>query len=586
VTLTGLPALDSSPPDRLGRRALLVALAMGLGGVCWVVADAASAAPLASLVPPAPPTASIIPAAWSLDPAGWHGLAGLPHRLAGARWAVIIAALLLVAGSSLAVVHPGAFQRPAAYQLPAARAAIAVISALLIGLAMPATLLLLEGQIGTTTAFDATGAIRVGLGVVVFCACLWTLAGPDVWHPRALLRFAHGGIAGFGIFGAFALAVVLVAPFMRVVEAGAVAAAIRDAGHATPNATWSTLLAHRLLVQGFAFALAGAVAVMAGPQSVGRDPRITAAGAASLLLAVLLLAGWRAHRAARAILAEVEPDVVADLGLRTTGGVRAIALLSGGGRLAVPLRTGSHDPDAVRLDRECRTADGPMPAPTDANVERVERALGALAGEVSVRSSRTLACLVALRTARFEPDQARAALFADRLTARLPVATLAEAARGLLDPQIGVGLATFRSALADTTRFAGPPDLRAHLLRPQTGSDLGDAVVEGTLTTDRPSGWRVALVRGPDSTQAGSERLYAPVSEDQVLRYMAAAVSPDERGRFAFTGVGGGPWQLALLAPHGLSASGLTALSVRGDPGQFVVRAAERRDLGTIQLGH
>ena len=559
---------------------------MGLGGVCWIAADAASVAPMAALVPPAPPPVSVVPAAWSLDPALWQGLAGVTHRLGGARWALFATALLLVAGSCLAVVHPGAFHRPAPYRLPAARAVIAIVSALLIGLAMPATMLSLEGLAGAGDPLDLGGAIRVGIGVVVFCAFLWTLAGPDFWHPRALLRFAHGGIAGVGIFGAFALAVVLLAPFMRVVEAGAVAAAIRDAGEGTPNATWNTLLGHRLLVEGCAFALAGAMAVLSAPQSVGRAQRLAAGGVAALLLAGQLASGWRAQRIAHRVAAEVEPDVVGDLGLATTGGTRAVAMLAGGGRLLVPLRTEGHDVDAVRLDRECRTADGPMPAPTDSNVDRVERTLGRTAGDVSVRASRTLACLVAMRAMRFEPDQARAALFADRATARLPAMTLAAAARGLVDPQIGLAFATFRAVLADTARFTSPRDLRAHLLRLESGADLGDAVVEGTLAADHAAAWRVGLVRGAESGASGPSGTHAPLSEDQVLRYMAAAVSPDEQGRFTITGVAAGAWELALLAPHGLSASGLAALSVQGDPGQFVVRAAERRDLGTIQLGH
>jgi hypothetical protein len=69
-----------------------------------------------------------------------------------------------------------------------------------------------------------------------------------------------------------------------------------------------------------------------------------------------------------------------------------------------------------------------------------------------------------------------------------------------------------------------------------------------------------------------------------VLQYMAAAATPDAEGHFTLTGVGTGTWQVALLGPEGFSATALAALSVRGDPGQFSVLAAGRRDLGTIRL--
>jgi hypothetical protein len=45
-----------------------------------------------------------------------------------------------------------------------------------------------------------------------------------------------------------------------------------------------------------------------------------------------------------------------------------------------------------------------------------------------------------------------------------------------------------------------------------------------------------------------------------------------------------GRFQLALLAPEGTAPERLRGLSVAGDPGQFIVAAASRRDLGTIPI--
>ena len=585
MTITGIKAMDLTTPDRLGRRAVLVALASGIGGILWVLGDAAASTPLAPLTPPDPPAAALLPAAWVVDPAGWSGLGGLPHRLGAMEmhWPGFLMALLLVAGSALAVVHPGAFQRPAPYRLPRARAIIAYVSAVLIGLALPATVLLLGNLIGPRSALAVGGAMRVAIGVIVFCAFLWTLAGQDIWHPRALVRFAHGGVAGFGIVGAFALAIVLLVPFGPVADADAVSAAIRDLGLGRPGATWGTVLGWRLLLLGLAFALTGAVAVMAGPQSVGPGPRLGAGVVAAAVLVLLLGAAWSASRAAARLTGELAPDVVTELSL-TPGSPRTVVLLPGSGRTAVARRTGGHDAETLHLNRECSDESTALPAPSAENVQRLESALAATGGAVSVRASRILACLAALHALRFEPDRAAQALFEDPAPGRLPLANLGAAVRGLVERSGTPAARRWLALLADTTRFTGDPEIRSRLARRLAAPAESTATVTGVLGIEGPALWRVALVRGVGPGQQGSPALYSPITGEQVLQYMAAAAAPDAVGRFVLTGVGAGTWQLALLAPEGATAVSVATLSVRGDPGQFSVPAANRRDLGLIRL--
>lgn len=586
VTLTGMKPLLESTPLRLARRATIVALASGLGGALWVFGDAASPVHVSPLAPPAPPTAALVPAAWALEPASWRGLAALPARLGaiGLHWPGFLIALLVVAGSALAVVHPGAFQRTPPYRLPRPRAAVAYGSALLVGMALPATAFAVAAQVGPLSPFDVSGAMRVALGIVAFCACLWTFAGRDVWHPRALVRFAHGGMAGFGIAGTFTIAALLLTPLEPLVRHGAVAAAIRDLGLGSPGATWGTLLGWRLVIVALAFATAGAVAVTAGPQSVGSRPRLGAGLVAAAALAALLVAGVALARAVPVIARELDPDVAGELAL-TAGTPRAVVLLPGNGRVAVPRRTVGHDAETLRLYRECGHEGAAVPAPSTENLQRLHSALAATDGAVSVHASRLLACRALLHALRFEPDLAAATLFDDPSPGRLPLATLGAAVRGVVERSAAPAARRWLALLADTARFAGAGQVRAPLLRRLSAPIESTATVTGTLAVEAPARWRVALVRGVADGQPGTPRAYAPITGAQVLQYMAAAATPDADGRFALAGVAPGTWQLALLAPDGSGAAAVAALSVRGEPGQFSVLAADRRDLGTIRLG-
>ncbi len=574
-----MKALDATTPLHLGRRAALVALAAGLGGALWVIGDAAAPVHLGPLGPPAAPTAALVPAAWTFEPTAWHGLAGLPARLGsmGLHWPGFLLALLLVAGAALAIIHPGAFQRPAPYRLPRSRAIIAYVSALLIGMALPATVLLVANLVGPGSAPAFTAAMRVCFGVVAFCACLWTLAGQDIWHPRALVRFTHGGMAGFGIAGVFTIAALLLLPFEPVVDAGAVAAAIRDLGQGSPGSTWGTVLGWRLVLVGLAFAAAGAVAVMAGPQSVGSPPRLGAGVVALVTTVLLVAAGAAAARSAGTLARDLDPEVVAELQL-TVGPPRFVALLSGDGRVTVGTAA------AMEAGRECAGAEGAVPAPSDENLQRVRAALASTGGAVSVRASRLLACLAVLHALRFEPDAAAAALFDDPAPGRLPLATLGAAARGVVDRSQAPAARRWLGSIADSIRFTGSGAVGTTLRRRLGAPPESAATVEGILAVAAPTRWRVALVRGVPTGAAAPAASRTPLTGERILQSMAVAATPDAAGRFVLAGVPAGTWQVALLAPEGTAARDIAALSVRNDPGQFSVLAADRRDLGTIRL--
>ena len=66
---------------------------------------------------------------------------------------------------------------------------------------------------------------------------------------------------------------------------------------------------------------------------------------------------------------------------------------------------------------------------------------------------------------------------------------------------------------------------------------------------------------------------------------MVTATDVGKDGRFAFTGLRDGYYQLAALSPDGVGVGQLARLDVRGDPGVFRLDPARKnKDVGTIRL--
>ena len=593
MTLTDLPAIQDTTPGREARRALMASLMCFAGGALWVLAEMhfSPVSPVSGFQMPAVP---IAPRAWGFDAGDWDGLAGFAVSLSsGVAWTLRIAGTLLLAAAALLVIHPAVFQRPALYVLPPFRRTVAWLTSLLIGLALPATLLMLtasltpEGRPGEM-AMDSGVTMRIGLGIAVFCAVLWALAGRGLIHPRALVRLAHGGIAGFGIFGALGIAAVATRPLIELAALsrdGNVFSAA-DAGAGSLGATFGWMLGATMLIYGLGCAVAGAVAVTGAPQSVGQYPRYGPAMVTMALLGLLMVAAGSVSLNAERRVNESAPDLVAELGLATSALPRPVLLLTGDpATRRVPPRAAlapadlASDCAPVRRDRERA-----LPAATEENAAKLRAFRDRLGSEISGRAARALGCEVAIRARLFEPGEARRLIFSDPNRARVGYASFRAGVRGLLEnvgPDFGGALV---SQLSDTAGYVATRSIRERLATITAAAAPEPGIVTGRLAVSAPQLWRIGIVAAGDSGQELSARTTLPSTDGAVLAWMADAVSPADDGGFVFRGLRPGAYRLALLAPPGTEPAALGAMAMTGDPGRFVVRPGATHDVGIVAL--
>lgn len=592
-----MPALNPSTPRREAVRAAVVAAAAFAGACLWVLAEAAARVPVGPLAAFAMPEATIAPRAWGLDPATWHGLARLAFTVQQGGVAAVLrfAALLLGIGATVAVIHPGAFQRPSLYYLTPLRRATAWISAVAIAYGMPGLFAALGDaltpDLTTTTYLNVGAALRLAGVLALVGAAIWTVAGPGVYNIRALLRFSHGALAGLSVWAACALAVLLAAPLRdlgALTSVGNVMVAV-DAGRGAPGATFGAVLTSAALIYGAGLALAAALAVVGAPQSMGVRSRSGAAAVSAGLLAVLLVLGWSTARSTTRRVAEAAPDLVSALGLTIEVPPRPVVLLLGEGAAArrVPPRQALAP---LRLAPDCVPAPAwgevRLPGASEENLAKLDAWQAAHRTEVSGLAARVAGCRVAILARLFRPAEARAQVFGDAQPARIGSFALSFALRGLVEGPATPDGARWLDAIADSARWATTADGHERLARWRAGRSRGfEGEVRGRLDVPDAARWRVALAAGSAPGSGLDPYLIAPRTDGQVLLGVAQAVQPLPDGSFAFRGVAPGWYQLALLAPAGTTPDQLSALSVRNDPGQFSVAAGPaRRDLGPIHL--
>ena len=591
-----MPALNPSSPRREAVRALLVGAAALLAGLLWILADATARVPVGPLAAFAMPEATIAPKAWALDPATWHGWAHLPFAIqqAGLVGLLHVVAFLLGAAAFLGVIHPGAFQRPSPYYLTPLRRASAFLSAAAIAYGMPGVFTVLGDaltpDLTTSTFVDAGAALRLAAVMALIGAAVWSVAGPGVWNRRALLRFSHGALAGLSVWAACGLVVLFAAPLRdlgALASVGNVTVAV-DVGHGTPGGTFGAVLAATVVLYGAGLALAGALAVISAPQSMGAHTRSGGASGGAALLALLLLLGWHTARTTAARVREAAPDVVAALDLATTAPARPIILLLGD-RLAARRVPPRQALAPLKLADDCAPTtaygDARLPAASDDNLAKLGAWLAAHRTEVSALAARVTGCRVAILARLFRPEEARAQIFGDPEPARVGSFAVSFGLRGLAEGPPSAAANHWIRVVGDTTRWLATQSGRERLARARSVATAAFAgVVTGRLAVAGAPAWRVALVAGVDPAVGTDPVLLAPRSDGQVLLTTAQATVPGADGTFTFSGVAPGWYQLALLAPAGTDPVRLSALSVQADPGQFSVVAAARRDLGTIRL--
>ncbi|MDP3773257.1 MAG: hypothetical protein Q8Q85_03225 [Gemmatimonadales bacterium] len=597
MTIVGLPILNPSTPRREAMRAALVASLAFLGMVGWALAEAALPlrdGPLTVFTYGVP---GIGPRAWGMDPSDWHGLAAIPSRLVpsvGAYAAIRILGVVLISAAALAVIHPGVLQRPRQYFLPPLRRVVAYASAVIIGVGAPEAMsrlgAALTPDITFNTNVDIGAALRIGAVFVVFCASLWLIAGPGVLNIRAYLRFGHGAVAGLSMWGACCLGVLLAEPLRALGELAAVGnvLATLDASRGAPGGTYGWILLSTILTYGLAMGMAGALAVVGAPQSLGPKSRGGAGAAAAAVLGRVLLAGWRTSAGSRQRVSEAAPDVVESLGLSVSGPARPIVLLMGAedARRRVPARQALL-PRSLAAD--CAPspayADRPLPAASEANLAALDRWLGAHHDEVSALAARAVGCRVAILARLFRTEDARTQIFGDAAPALVGAFAFRLGLKGIETFSGDPAAAAWVRALRDTARYAATADWREKLERLAAGPPAVTAPeVRGRLAAPDPAAWRVALVTG---AEPGTDPwLLAPRTDGLALQNIVRTATPSALGDFTFRDVPAGRFQLALLAPEGTAPERLRGLSVAGDPGQFIVAAASRRDLGTIRISY
>jgi hypothetical protein len=414
-----------------------------------------------------------------------------------------------------------------------------------------------------------------------------------VWNIRALLRFSHGALAGLAVWATCALAVLLAAPLRdlgELVSIGNVMVAV-DASRGAPGATFGAVFLATLVGYGAGLALAGALAAVGAPQSMGARSRSGGAAVAAVLFVVVLAIGWRTARTTAARVAEAAPDVVTALALDTVAPPRPMLLLLGArdSIRRVPPRQALLP---LKLAPDCAPAtvagNARLPAASEANLAKLDAWLAEPAHRdlASGLAARVVGCRVAILARLFRPTEARAQIFGDPQTLRVGSFALSFGLRGLGEGPVTAEGRRYLATVADTTRWAANDEGRERLARwmARSAADLSGEVT-GRLVVPDAARWRVALVAGVDPASGADPLLLTPRSDGLALLTMAQATAPGGGGAFRFAGVAPGWYQLALLAPEGTDPARLAALSIRGDPGQFQQVAGQpRRDLGTIRL--
>jgi hypothetical protein len=255
-----------------------------------------------------------------------------------------------------------------------------------------------------------------------------------------------------------------------------------------------------------------------------------------------------------------------------------------------------------------------LPAATATNVQKLGAWLDSHGGEVSGASIRVTSCRAALQALRWEPVQAREGILLSPRPERIGflsyyitapnVASSAPAAlsrllRSMSDTSRYLHGAEAAPRFADLARIAGDSTLEAswrqRIIQPAAPASMSsllarpaysDGSVSGRLQSSK-SGWRIGLLAVADPNTGADAAANAPRSESQVLSSMVAAQDVGADGRFSFTGLRDGFYQLALLGPEGSQPAGMTHIVVRSDPGVFRLEPARKvKDVGVIAVDY
>jgi len=623
MTLADLPVLNPSTPGKEAKRAMLVAILFAVFGALYALARAAAAAPPDLSTSTGDVFGFAYPRGWGIAVSTWSGAARWPSALANSETFLVVLATVVMAVALIVVMHPDILVRQGPQYVSPARRITTVIVAFLLALLMYHLVLALDNVFSfDTLATNPDRARRelVGLGALsaIVFGGVWSFIGPKDFGRRIPLRISHGALGGIAVWGAVALATLLSSQARAFLSSSLDAfytLLTVDAAHGTPGATAGWAVWSDVVTAAAALALAGSLLIVTAPQSLGPGNRRGSAivsGVLALLLAMVAATTWSTtQERAR----EVNVNVVTALNLDRTAPARTPVLLAGQDLTAAkriitrPLISPTTTADDC-MHPGAETRD--LPSYSDANIQKLTSWLDLHPNDVSGMAIRVASCRAALLALRWEPDAAREGIFLSAHPERIGALTYLYAMAGVSTPAPAF-LRRELTALADTSRFTEGPEAaqrfaalatvagdsaaeaswRSREVTPPSSEELSnmrarpaytDGVISGRIVTSTP-GWRIALLIADQPGFGSDPLMQAPRSEGSILSSMVAATNVGKDGRFSFSGLRDGYYQLALLSPDGVGVGQLAKLSVRNDPGVFQLPPARKtKDVGTISL--
>jgi hypothetical protein len=625
MTLADLPVLNPSTPGREAKRAVIVAILFAAFGTLYALARAAAAAPPDLSSSTGDVFGFAFPRGWGLTVATWSGAARWPSGLANAETFLAVFATVIMAVALIVVMHPDILARQGPQYVSPARRITTVVMAFVLSFLMYRLVI----SIDNLFSFDALTADPdrarrelVGLGALsaIVFGGIWSFIGPKDFGRRIPLRISHGALGGIAVWGAVALATLLSSQPRAFLSSGLdtfYSLLTIDAAAGTPGATAGWAISSDVLTAATAMALAGSLLIVTAPQSLGPGNRRGSAIVSGVLTLFLIVVAATTWSTTQARAREVNVNVVRDLGLDRAAPMRTPVLLAGQSlpasrrivarSLTAPTTTAD---DCVHPGSEDRV----LPSHSRANEQRLTGWLESHRDIVSGLAIRVASCRAAIQALRWEPEAAREGIFLSGRPERTGAMTYLYAMSGINTPAPAFTRRVL-GALADSSHFQygteaakhfadlahGAGDVAAEAawrqrsVTPSTPEQVAtlrprpaytDGVVSGRVVTTTP-GWRISLLIADEPGPEVDPTAQAPRSEGAVLSFMVTATDIGKDGRFSFTGLRDGYYQLALLSPEGTGVGQLTRLAVKNDPGVFRLDPARKnKDVGTIALSY
>ncbi len=621
MTLADLPVLNPSTPTKEARRATIVAVLFLVFGVLYALARAAAAAP--------PDVASVtgdvfgfaFPRGWGIVQSLWAGSGAWPVQLRAANLDVTlaVAANVILAIALVIIMHPDILSRQGPQYVSPARRITTVVIAFILAFLVYKGVTAIDNFFSSDVASDLDRHRRewIGLGALsaLIFGGIWSFIGPKDFGRRIPLRISHGALGGLAVWAAVSLATMLSAQPRAFLSSSLdtfYTLLTLDAASGSPGATAGWAMSSDILTAAVALACAGALLVFTAPQSLGPGNRRGSALVAAILAAAVAVVAGTTYSTTQQRAREVNVNITAQLGLKPGGGPARVAVMLAGAAQTERDRviTGVRNVPSTTAD-DCmhNGEDRSLPEASPQNIVKLNAWLESQGRGVTGATIRAANCRAALQALRWQVAEARDGLFLSARPERAGAVTYLYAMQGLAAAP-PAALTRILNALSDTTRYQHGSEAAARFASYArlAGNDALEAawrqrVIEPTGVPSamlaRPAytdgsisgriqgrpGWRVGLLIADDPASGADPMQNAPRNEGIVLSSMVAATDAGADGRFSFTGLRDGYYELALLAPDGVGAGQLAHLAIKGDPGVFQLAPAKKtKDVGTIQV--